>query len=161
MEKMLEVEVFNILFDNTNQTPIMLLKEKSGSKILPIWIGFFEAESIMMALKGVVLPRPMTHDLCSDTICALGGKLQAVQIYKLEGGTFYARLVIDQNGSILKLDSRPSDSVAIALRQASPIYVSEKVMSEAGITDFKNISSSQLEEILKKLPDEAFGKYKM
>jgi len=158
---MVEVEVFTVLLDKTNQTPVLLLKEKGGSRVLPIWIGFFEAESIIMAIKGLVLPRPMTHDLCSDTICLLGGKLLAVHIYNLQGGTFYARLVIEQNGKVLNLDSRPSDSVSIALRQSSPILVSEKVMAEAGIADMKNISSSQLEDILNDLPEEAFGKYKM
>lgn len=161
MSNMIEVEVYNVLLDKTTQSPVLLLKEKSGKRVLPIWIGFFEAESIMMALKGVALPRPMTHDLCSDTICLLGGKLLAVHIHSLEAGTFYARLLIDQNGTLHNLDSRPSDAVSIALRQSSPILISEKVLTEAGITDFKNISTSELEEILNDLPDEAFGKYKM
>ncbi|GAB4433565.1 MAG: bifunctional nuclease family protein [bacterium] len=161
MSNMVEAEVFNILLDKTTQSPVLLLKEKNGNRVLPIWIGFFEAESIMMALKGIALPRPMTHDLCSDTICLLGGKLLAVHIHTLEGGTFYARLLIDQNGTLLNLDSRPSDAVSIALRQSSPILISEKVMAEAGINDFKNISSAELEEILNNLPDEAYGKYKM
>lgn len=159
--KMVEVEVLSLFLDKVNNAPILLLKEKDGNRVLPIWIGFFEADSIIMALKGVVLPRPITHDLCSDTICILGGKLLSVHIYNLENSTFYARLIIKQNEKVLNIDCRPSDSVAIALRQAAPIFVTEKVMSEASISDIKNISSLELEEVLKDLPDEAFGKYKM
>lgn len=159
--KMLDVEVYAILIDKANNAPVMILKEKNGTRFLPIWIGFFEAESIMMAMKGVVLERPLTHDLCSDTICLLGGKLKAVHIHDLRNGTFYARLVIEQNGNLLHLDARPSDAVSLALRQSSPILVSEKVMTEAGMGDLKDISSLQLEDVLKDLPDEAFGKYKM
>lgn len=159
--QMVEVEVLTLFLDKVHNTPILILKERNGNRILPIWIGFFEAESIMMALNGVVLPRPITHDLCSDTISILGGKLLSVHIYNLKNATFYARLIIKQDDKMLNVDCRPSDSVAIALRQAAPILVSEKVMAEASITDTKNLSSSDLEELLKDLPDEAFGKYKM
>lgn len=161
MKSMVEVQVLSVLLDKTNNTPVLLLKEKDGNRILPIWIGFFEAESIITVLKGIFLPRPMTHDLCSDTICVLGGKLIAVHIYSLEMGTFYSRLVIDQNGNLINIDSRPSDSISVALRQSSPIFVSEQIMEEAAISDIKGSFSSQLEDILVNLPDDAFGKYKM
>lgn len=158
---MIETEVFTILIDKTTKSPVLLLKEKNGKRVLPIWIGFFEAESIIIALKGISLPRPMTHDLACDIICLLGGKLLSVNIHTLEGGTFYARLLIDNKGTVLSLDSRPSDAISIALRQNVPIFVSERVMEEAGIADLDLSPASDLEDVLANLPDEAFGKYKM
>lgn len=156
-----QVDVFNIIFDKINNTPVILLKEKGGNRILPIWIGFFEAQAIYMAIKGIMLERPLTHDLCSDLIVYLGGKLEEINIYKLHKGTFYANLVISLNNKIINIDARPSDSVAIALRQSSPIFVEESIMKNNAISEPFSGSSKDLEEILASLPDDAFGKYNM
>jgi bifunctional DNase/RNase len=161
MKHMIEVEVLSVFLDNTNQTPVLLLKEKMGKRVLPIWIGLFEAQAILLALKGIMLQRPLTHDLCSDTICILGGKLIEVQIYNLKEGTFYSHLLVEQSGAILKIDSRPSDSVSIALRQSCPIFVGENVMQSASLPDPSSISKKEWEDILLNLPEEAFGKYRM
>lgn len=161
MSSKIEVEVVSIYLDKTNQSPVLLLREKNGSRILPIWIGYFEAQSILLALKGVMIERPLTHDLCSDTICILGGKLVEVDIHCIVAGIFHSRMVIDQGGSFLNIDSRPSDSVSIALRQSCPIYVDKNVMDTASVSDMENISKKDWEEILSSLPDEAFGKYNM
>ncbi len=156
-----QVDIISIIYDRVNNSPVVLLKEKDGGRILPIWIGFFEAQAIYMALKGVMLERPLTHDLCSDTICYLGGKLKEVYIYKLHEGTYYAYLIVDQNGKIINIDARPSDSLAIGLRQSAPVYVEETIMKNNHLTDTLSSSSKDLEDLLEKLPDDAFGKYNM
>lgn len=156
-----EVEVLSIIYDKVNNTPVVLLREKGGNRILPIWIGFFEAQAIYMAMKGVMLERPLTHDLCSDTICYLGGKLKEVHIYKIYEGTFYAHLVVSQGDKIINIDARPSDSVAISLRQSCPIYVEDSIMKNNALSEPFSGSSKDLEEILASLPDDAFGKYNM
>lgn len=161
MKEYIEVKVLTLLFDNANQTPVLLLKEKEGSRILPIWIGVFEAQSILMALKGVILHRPLTHDLCLDIINSFGGKLKKVNISKLDKGTFYAELVMEYKKSKLVVDARPSDSIAIALRHNVPIFVNETVLDIASIPDDKHIDEKKWEDILKNIPDEAFGKYSM
>ncbi|MCX7991468.1 MAG: bifunctional nuclease family protein [Proteobacteria bacterium] len=157
----IQVEVLTIILDRVNNTPVVLLREKGGSRVLPIWIGFFEAQAIYMATKGIMLERPMTHDLCSDTIVFLGGKLEEVHIYKLYEGTFYAHLVVKQNDKTINIDARPSDSVAIALRQSSPIFVEESIMKSNALSEPFSGSSKDLEEMLASLPDDAFGKYNM
>jgi bifunctional DNase/RNase len=114
-----------------------------------------------LALKGIILERPLTHDLCSDAICLLGGKLVEVQIYNLYEGAFYSHLIVEQSGVTLKIDSRPSDSVSIALRQSCPIYVFENIMDSAALPDPASVSSKGWEDILLNLPEDAFGKYSM
>ncbi len=156
-----EVEVLTIILDRVNNTPVVLLREKGANRVLPIWIGFFEAQAIYMALKGVMLERPLTHDLCSDIIVFLNGKLLEVHIYKLYEGTFYAHLVVKQNDKIISIDARPSDSIAIALRQSSPLYVEESIMKSNALSEPFSGTSKDIEEILANLPDDAFGKYNM
>lgn len=161
MKNSVEMKVLTILFDNANQTPVLLLKEKEGSRILPIWIGFFEAQSILLALKGIILHRPLTHDLCLDIINSFGGKVNRVNINKLDKGTFYAQLIIEHKKNKITIDARPSDSIAIALRQAIPIFVSTDVLDIAGVPDEEHLTDKGWESILEKMPDEAFGKYNM
>jgi bifunctional DNase/RNase len=161
MKNSVEVKVLTILFDSANQTPVLLLKEKEGSRILPIWIGFFEAQSILLALKGVILHRPLTHDLCIDIITSCGGKLDMVNINKLDKGTFYAQLILNLMDKKVTIDARPSDSIAIAIRQGVPIYVSKEVIDVAAIPDEEHLLEKEWESILEKIPDEAFGKYNM
>lgn len=161
MKEYVEVKVLTLLFDNANQTPVLLLKEKEGSRILPIWIGIFEAQSILMALKGIMLHRPLTHDLCLDIINSFGGKLINVNISKLDKGTFYAELILTHKRNKIVIDARPSDSIALALRYSVPIFVNSTVLDIASIPDDQHLDEKQWEDILKNIPDEAFGKYSM
>ncbi|MCX7769475.1 MAG: bifunctional nuclease family protein [Proteobacteria bacterium] len=161
MDELVEVRVLTLLFDNANQTPVLLLKEKKGSRVLPIWIGVFEAQSILMALKGIMLHRPLTHDLCLDIISSLGGKLKKVVINKIEKGTFYAELILEYKRNKVVVDARPSDSVAMALRNNVPIYVNKTVIEIASIPDEEHLDEKKWENILENIPDEAFGKYSM
>lgn len=112
---------------------LLLLKERTGSRVLPIGIGAFEAEAIALHLQGVRPPRPLTHDLLAQVLRPLGGHLRWVEISELTGDTFYARLVLEHAGHELAIDSRPSDAIALAVRAAVPIYVAEAVLDHAGV----------------------------
>jgi bifunctional DNase/RNase len=110
--------------------PIVLLREVSGERYLPIWIGAVEATAIAFAQQGVVPPRPLTHDLMKDLLEALGQELTEVQITDMKDGVFYANLVL---GSGVEVGARPSDSIALALRTGSRIVCAEEVLDEVGL----------------------------
>lgn len=106
----------------------LILKEVNGLRRLPIIIGAFEAQSIALEMEGIKPPRPLTHDLLKNVMDSLGASLNDVYINELKDGTFYAKLSLDNQ----EVDSRPSDAIALAVRYGVPIYVSDKVMDEAG-----------------------------
>lgn len=130
---MIEVFVESIRVNMTNYKRVVMLKEKSASRYLPIWIGHFEADAIAIPMQNMPVSRPLTHDLLKSVVGALGGKLQAVVINELADETFYAKLVIDANGQHMEIDSRPSDAIALAIRGKVPIYVEEAVLDQAGM----------------------------
>ena len=112
-----------------SNTPMVLLREVGGARYLTIWIGAGEASAIANAQEGVVPPRPLTHDLIVDVLSGLDHTLSEVHITELDGGTFYAVLVVDG----VEISARPSDAIAIALRVGCDIYCAEDVLDEAGI----------------------------
>jgi bifunctional DNase/RNase len=112
---------------------LLLLKEREGPRMLPVGIGAYEAEAIALHFQGFSVPRPLTHDLLAQVMVSLQGELQRVELSALEQGTFYARLMVDQAGHQLAIDSRPSDAVALAVRVAVPIFVAETVLDQAGV----------------------------
>lgn len=112
-----------------SNTPMVLLREVGGARYLPIWIGAGEASAIANAQEGIVPPRPLTHDLIVDVLGGLDHRLSEIHITELDGGTFYAVLVVDGT----EISSRPSDAIAIALRVGCDIYCAEDVLDEAGI----------------------------
>ena len=123
---MIEVVVSRLGLDSSTQSYVVILQEKDGERLLPIWIGQPEAESIVMQMHNIKRVRPLTHDLCKSLILGLGGKLQKVHITRVEKNTYYAELHIARNGSgdVVQVDARPSDSIAIALRLSAPIFAS-------------------------------------
>ncbi|MCB0933938.1 MAG: bifunctional nuclease family protein [Mycobacterium sp.] len=127
---MAEVRVVGIRVEQPANQPVLLLRETTGDRYLPIWIGQTEANAIILEQQGVEPVRPLTHDLFRDVIGALGHSLKEVRIVDLQEGTFYADLIFDQD---VRVSARPSDSVAIALRMGVPIYVEEAVLDEAGL----------------------------
>ena len=134
---MIPVEVIKIFFYAPSKGYAVILQEIGGEKRkLPVIVGSYEAQAIALALEGVEPPRPLTHDLTSAMVKSLNINFQKVVISNLEEGTFYADIYVrpDENGE-LKIDSRPSDAVALALRLSSPIFVEEKVMDEAGVLE--------------------------
>ncbi|WP_104106412.1 bifunctional nuclease family protein [Nocardioides sp. 616] len=127
---MREVDVIGVRVEMPSNQPIVLLREVTGERYLPIWIGAVEATAIAFAQQGVVPPRPLTHDLFKDVLEATGSALSEVQITDVKDGVFYATLVF---GSGAQVSARPSDSIALALRTGTRIVVAEDVLDEAGL----------------------------
>lgn len=130
---MIEVYVESIRVNMQNYKRVVMLKEKTGSRFLPIWIGHFEADAIAIPMQNVPVSRPLTHDLLGRVMQQLGAQLTQIVINDLADETFYARLILDQGGQHLEVDSRPSDAIALAIRAKVPIYVEEAVLDQAGI----------------------------
>jgi uncharacterized protein len=125
-----EVDVIGVRVEMPSNQPIVLLREVSGERYLPIWIGAVEATAIAFAQQGVVPPRPLTHDLLKDVIIQTGNELTEVRITEVKDGVFYALLVF---GSGLEVSARPSDSIALALRTGTKIVCADDVLDEAGL----------------------------
>src|SRR4051812_30713274 len=117
----------------TNYKRVVMLKEKTATRYLPIWIGHFEADAIAIPMQNVPVSRPLTHDLLGSVIQSLGARLTQVVINQLADETFYAKLVLDANGRHVEVDSRPSDAIALAIRSKVPIFVDESVLDQAGM----------------------------
>lgn len=127
------VEVSSLGLDKSSRTPVVILKEAGGERILPIWIGPGEASAIAMVLAGIEFPRPMTHDLLHTVIGELGGEVVRVQIHQVVDNTYYATLVLRRGSQVESIDSRPSDSVALALRAGAPIFVADSLLDRMPI----------------------------
>ncbi len=160
---MIEVRVEGILLDNVNNSPVVLLREIDGDRVLPIFIGPLEASAIAYALEKTKFPRPLTLDLMRLLVEGLSGRIRRVIISKLENETFFAELVIEADGRVLTIDARPSDSVGLALRAESPIYVAEEVMEKAGqwITPEDEERLKELRQKMRTINPEDFGNYRM
>lgn len=133
MAKLIEVKIDSLRVSLTNQQRIIVLKQVDNDRFLPIWIGPYEAEAITIALQEIEVSRPQTHDLVKNTITSLNAQLTRVVIKSLKDDIFYGELVIEIDEKELKIDSRPSDAIAIAVRAHVPIMVAAKVMDEASI----------------------------
>src|SRR5690242_1074664 len=120
---MIEVRVAQLGLDRDNNSPVVVLQEKDGERMLPIWIGPAEASAIAMELAGVKFARPLTHDLLKQIITGLGAELRRVNITSVKDNTYFAELLINRADQIFQVDARPSDSIAIALRLKAPIFV--------------------------------------
>jgi hypothetical protein len=131
-------DLIRIMISETEDQQVIVLKEADGDRVFPIVIGFFEAAAIDRRIKGHVLPRPKTHDLLGMVIEALGGRLTRVCVTDLKDHTFYANLVIERNKDQILVDARPSDAIALAVANSTPIYVEDHVLNEvAGPGGFK------------------------
>ncbi len=164
---MVEMKVFGLAVDEKSQAPVLILKDSAEERVLPIWIGAMEAMSISLALNKVVFPRPMTHDLLLSVIEDLGGRVNSVEVTNIEDGTFYAEVVLSRDGEIKRIDSRPSDAIALAVRAEAAILVHEDVLKEAGshtLADYEKVlkseDSDKWAEELEKFSEED-SKYKM
>src|SRR3954447_3260715 len=125
---MVEVVVSRLGMDPGTQTYVVVLQEKAGTRLLPIWIGQPEAESIVMQMHNMKRARPLTHDLCKTIIAGLGATLRRVQITRVESNTYFGELHLEHDGKIIHVDSRPSDAIAIALRLAAPIFAADALL---------------------------------
>lgn len=140
---MIEVTIDSIRVSLMSQHRIVVLKEESGTRFLPIWIGPFEADAITLQLQGIDAPRPLTHDLLKTVIETLGGEVLHIVISRLEKNTYFARIVLDVDGDSMEIDSRPSDAIALGVRVSAPIYVAEEVMDQAGLQPEEEISLAE------------------
>lgn len=157
---MIEMDVMGVRMEMPSNTPIVLLKEKSGDRYLPIWVGAVEATAIAYAQQGVVPPRPLTHDLMRDLLEALGATVEQVRITGLEDGVYYAVIAFEGG---LEVQARPSDAIALALRAEVPIVGAEAVLDEAGVEipdEDEEVEEDQVEkfrEFLDQVTPEDFG----
>jgi len=188
MPVLVEVRVQSLAIDRHNNSPVVILRELNGERVLPIWIGPSEATSIAMQLAHMQFERPLTHDLLCSVLKGLGGALQKVIITKVEDRTYYAELIVRRNGEMFSLDARPSDSIAVALRVDARIYAEDALLEEAtieiadeesapekGAPDFlselssmeagdapdqaKEMNAEELKEHLRRLNPEDFGRF--
>ena len=128
-----EMVIYGVSFDLVGKQPIVLLKTTDGNKFLPIWIGHPEAAAILMKLQGATTPRPMTHDLVTDMLSQLDAQVVRITVTELRDSTFYAQITVQQDGSEIEIDSRPSDAIALAIRAEAPIFVADRVIEESAI----------------------------
>ena len=180
---MIEVIVSRLGLDSATNSYVVVLQERSGTRLLPIWIGQPEAESIVRHMHNVKGTRPLTHDLVRNLILGMGAQLKRVHITRVEKSTYYAELQIQRGESLVHIDARPSDSIAIALRLAAPIYAADELLVEPaeeeddddggdvpGVgesadepvpsdADSSELSADQLKAYLENLRPEDFGKF--
>ena len=172
--KIIEVRVNGMVLEHKSQQNIVILREADGERILPIWIGPSEAQSIRRILSGESFPRPLTHDLLHLVVEGLRAKVARVVIADLRENTFYASVFLERETEVLSIDARPSDSIAVALRAKAPIFVNEKLLqpppqpdeeaaAEPGEEPERELTEEEkaerLRRYLEKLNPEDFGKF--
>ena len=153
---MIQIRVQSLGLDQTSKTPVVILQEVEGSRILPIWIGPAEASAIAMELAGMKFSRPLTHDLFPTLIRGLGGTLTRVLITRVEDNTYYAEMVIRRGEDVFTIDARPSDSIAIALRLQAELYTSDDLLSGTTI-QFAEEEGDEAEGLLGGAQEEESG----
>jgi len=160
---LIEMTIKGLMVDPVTNMPIVILKDKEGDRVLPIWVGIFEANAIALQIENVATPRPMTHDLLRNIITDLDGQVDRVVVSDLKDNTFYAIIHLTVRGERVAIDARPSDAIALALRTRSPILVEENVIDTAKTVDFnaERTDSDRLQKWLESLDPEELGKYKM
>lgn len=173
---LVEVDVQSLGLDRANNNPVVILQERGGERVLPIWIGPGEASAIAMQLADWTFSRPLTHDLLVSVLGGLGGSLERVIISEVVENTYFAQLIIQRNGSVISVDARPSDSIAVALRMKAQIFAEESLLESASveIADEESVSldsdnlqahtekdfkADTLKEYLRKLNPEDFGRF--
>lgn len=142
MPRMLEVVIDSVRVSLTNQQRIVVLREVNAERYLPIWIGPYEAEAITIALQEIEVARPQTHDLLKNILSTMNARLLRVEVIALRDDVFFGSLVIEFDGQILNVDSRPSDALALAVRYNVPILVAKDVMESAGIIPERDIQTT-------------------
>jgi hypothetical protein len=138
-QMMIKVTIDSVRASLLSQHRVVVLKEEDVERYLAIWIGPYEADAITIRLQGVEVARPLTHDLLRQSIQKLGAQVSHILVNDLQDDTFYARVIMDRDGERIELDSRPSDAIALAVRVQAPIFVSEEVMDQAGVTPDEEI----------------------
>lgn len=176
---LVEVKVQSLGLDRASNTPVVILQEVEGDRVLPIWIGPGEASAIAMQLAEMTFSRPLTHDLLISVVTGMGGDLDRVVITRVTDSTYYAELVVLRGEEVITLDARPSDSIAVALRSDARIFANDELLEQASIeisegetTESETgegaeekeegspfLNAEDLKEYLKRLNPEDFGRF--
>ena len=159
----IQMTIKGLMIDPITNMPIIILRDQDGQRLLPIWVGVFEANAIALQIENVQTPRPMTHDLLKSAIVGLEASVEKVLITDLKENTFYALIFLKHQGKMMPIDSRPSDAIALALRTGSPIFVNAEVIDKAKNTDMTRDAgeSERIRKWLDSLDPDELGKYKM
>jgi uncharacterized protein len=158
-----EMKIRGLMMDPATNMPIVVLKDAQGSAVLPIWVGVYEANAIALEIEKVQTPRPMAHDLLRNVLLGLNVHVRKVVVSDLRDDTFYALIWIERDGSMMSIDARPSDALALALRMDCPIFVEDQVLrtSKSSDTVTEKSTNEELRKWLENLSDEDLGRYKM
>ena len=158
-----EMTIKGLMVDPVTNMPIIILRDQEGQRVLPIWVGVFEANAIALQIENIATPRPMTHDLLRNVIADLKAQVRKIVVSDLKENTFYALIYLTVNGDTVAVDARPSDAIALALRVRAPIFVEDAVIDNAKKLDFTpdKADSERLQKWLESLDPEDLGKYKM
>jgi bifunctional DNase/RNase len=159
----IEMTIKGLMVDPVTNLPIVILRDKEGQKVLPIWVGIFEANAIALQIENISTPRPMTHDLLRNVLHDLKAAVQKIVVCDLQDNTFYALIYVAWQGETLAIDARPSDAIALALRTRAPIFVDESVIDNAKSFDATpdRADAERLHKWLESLDPDDLGKYKM
>ncbi len=159
----IEMTIKGLMIDPITNMPIVILKDKEGERVLPIWVGVFEANAIALQIENISTPRPMTHDLIRNILSEIEADVQRIVVCELRENTFYAMIYLDREGETMAIDARPSDAIALALRTKSPIFVEDDVVESAKGLDLSKdtTDSERLQKWLEGLNPDDLGKYKM
>jgi uncharacterized protein len=159
-----EMKIRGLMMDPVNNMPIVILRDSAGSRILPIWVGVYEANAIALEIEKVSTQRPMTHDLIKTLLLGMEAGVRKVVVSELKDDVFYAVIWVERDGKLTSIDSRPSDALAIALRLDCPIFVEDSVLDNSkmatAITE-KGAGGEVTRQWLENLGDEDLGRYKM
>jgi uncharacterized protein len=160
---LVEMTIKGLMVDPITNMPIIILRDREGQKVLPIWVGVFEANAIALQIENIQTPRPMTHDLLRNVIQDLQAAVEKIVVCDLKENTFYALIHLTTPSGPVAIDARPSDAIALALRTRAPILVEERVIDNAKSVDFSNEKqdSDRLQQWLESLDPDDLGKYKM
>lgn len=175
---MVEVKVQSLGLDQASQSPVVILQEVGGERMLPIWIGAGEASAIAMELAGMKFGRPLTHDLAASLVKGLGGVLKRVVITRVQDNTYFAEMVIQRGDEVISVDARPSDSIAIALRLNSRLFTTDALLAATSLElaspedagdnlaaaagqedEDRALSAEELQAYLRKLNPEDLGRF--
>ena len=163
----IEMTIKGLMVDPITNMPIIILRDKDGQKVLPIWVGIFEANAIALQIENISTPRPMTHDLLRNVIHDLQAEVKKIVVCDLQENTFYALIYLalkgNGGGDLVAIDARPSDAIALALRARAPIFVEERVIDHARNSDLapEKGDTERLQKWLESLDPDDMGKYKM
>ena len=159
----IEMTIKGLMVDPITNMPIVLLRDKDGQKVLPIWVGVFEANAIALQIENITPQRPMTHDLLNNVIHDLKADIQKIVVSDLKENTFYALIYLTIGGEVMAIDARPSDAIALALRARAPIFVEDRVIDNARSVEIApdKADNERLQKWLENLDADSMGKYKM